>query len=100
MAFPLLIPTIGKLLSKAVGPIILKVMAFIGITVVAFEGMQLGLQELRTFIETNVAALPPEIIDVLGAIGFDVYVSMIFSAILLKWTIKGLSGGVMKALRW
>jgi hypothetical protein len=100
MGFPLAIPIVGKLAAKLVGPIILKILAFIGISVLAFQGMELALDGLRDFIEAEISSLPVEIVDVFGAIGLDVYVSMVFSAILLKWTVKGLSGGVFKALRW
>jgi hypothetical protein len=100
MALPMLaLPFIGKVLSKVVGPVILKIMAVMGLSVVAYQGLQVGLTELRSMIEAEMLSLPVEVIDVLGAIKIDVYVSMVFSAIVVKWTIKGLAGGVMKAFR-
>ena len=90
---------IGSVLAGVVVPVVIKILVYLGITVVVYEGLQYGLAQLKQVAIDNLGAMSGDVISMMGACKIDVYISMVFSAVLLKWTIKGVVGGAFKTFR-
>jgi len=88
---------LGALLSIApslVGQILIS----LGVGVITYSGLSVSLNWLKSNFVTAVLGLPPQVVGMLSMMKVGTCVSMIFSAILIRLTIQGLTGATFK--RW
>lgn len=68
-------------LKGAVGGFIARGLGAFGLTVVSFHSV---LPNLKTFVQNNISAIPPDAMNLLGALGIGQAMSMILSAYTVK----------------
>lgn len=74
-----------SLIKGAVGIMAAKVLATFGLTMISFNVL---LPQLKAFVLQYAAALPPEAMNFLGAIGLGKAMSMVFSALTVRMASK------------
>lgn len=74
-----------------------KVLAAIGIGVMTFTGINLALEQLHAFAASNWGSLPAGALGIVGLLRIDQALNLIISAVVAKFTLKGLSSGTLKA---
>ncbi|APR11032.1 DUF2523 domain-containing protein [Xanthomonas citri pv. citri] len=70
---------------SGIGRIVSKITASFGVTLVSVNAL---LPNLKTFITTYVGALPDWAQNFLGAVGFDIFITMIISALSVRFMFK------------
>ena len=101
MALPL-VPAIIAGLTAWIVPAIVMVLASIGISSVVVGGMGLAMDALETLVQAEASAVISYSLEVAAALRvmrIDQAVSLILSAYVTRWTIKGVAGGALTAWR-
>ena len=80
------------------GSIAGRVLISLGISVVTYSGMTVTLNWLKSSAVTAVAGLPPDVVGMLSVLKVGTCVSIIFSAVMARLAINGLTGDTFK--RW
>jgi len=75
-----------------------QVLISLGIGVITYSGLSASIDWLKSNFVTAVMGLPPQVVGMLSMMKVGTCVSMIFSAILIRLTIQGLTGATFK--RW
>lgn len=73
-----------------VGPLVVKILAFLGIAVATFTGVDLAFGQLQSYAQTNYAGLPSAVIQLAGLAGIPQALGMVFGAFnarLSLWTV-------------
>lgn len=94
-------PFLGSLLGGLIqiaGTLAGRVLIALGIGVVSYSGIQVGLSYAENLIWTNMGALPSAVLQLVGYMRLDDAISLIISAVMARLTINGLTGGALK--RW
>lgn len=72
-----------------VGPLVVKILAFLGIAVATFSGVDASFQTLQNYATTNYSGLPLAVIQLAGLAGVPQALGLIFGAFnarLALWT--------------
>ena len=85
-------------LINIVGTMAGRVLVALGIGVVTYSGMRVTLEWLKTQAVQSVSGLPAELIGLIAYMKVGVCINIIFSAILIRAALNGLTGDKMK--RW
>lgn len=75
-----------------------RVLIALGFGVVTYTGVNASLTWLKTQAQTAFAGLPAEALGMMATMKVGESISIIFSAILAKLVLSGLTGGTMKRL--
>lgn len=86
---------LGGLLNLA-GSLAGKVLIGLGISVVTYTGVSTSIDWLKTGVITSLSGLPQNVIGMLSLMHVGSCVSMIFSAVVVKYTLSGLTSGTMR----
>lgn len=70
-----------------VGPLVVKVLAFLGIAVATFSGVDLAFQTLQNYATTNYSGLPLAVIQLAGLAGVPQSLGLIFGAFNARLTL-------------
>lgn len=89
---------IGGLL-QVVGSFVGRVLISLGVAVVAYKGIDTSIAWAKDHFFTAAGGLPPTAVQVLGVMEIDTAAEIMFSALLLRLTFKGLSNGVAKSFK-
>ncbi len=89
---------IGGLLS-VVGSFVGKALIALGISYVAYKGMDTSIAWATAQFFSNAQGLPSTSIQIMGLMQVDTAVNMLCSALVMRLTFKGMSAGVMKAAK-
>ena len=95
---PVFIAAIGGMLINIVGSLVGRVLVALGIGVVTFTGVNAALDELKVQAVQSFAALPPEVVGMLGMMKVGVSISIVTSAIAARLLLDGLTSDTFK--RW
>lgn len=87
---------IGALL-QVVGSFIGKALIALGVGVVAYKGLDLSLVWAKSQFFSSARGLPAQAVQVMGVLRIDTCVNMLFSALTMRLTFKGMTAGVMKS---
>lgn len=87
---------LGGLLS-IVGSLVGRVIAGAGMGVVAYAGISTSISFLKTQVVSGFMSLPSGVIGVLGLLRVGQIVSMLFSALVVRLTLKGLQSDTVKS---
>jgi len=85
-------------LLKIAPTLVGQVLISLGIGVATYTGLSASIDFLKTNFVTAVMGLPPEVVGMLGLMKVGSCVSMLFSAMVIRLTIQGLTGANFK--RW
>lgn len=88
---------LGALVSAA-GTLVGKVLISLGIGLVVFTGVDASIAWARDMALTNIQALPPDVVGILSTLKVGVFISMISSALVVRMTLQGLTGGSIKRM--
>lgn len=86
---------LGGLLNLA-GSLAGKVLIGLGISVITYTGVSTSIDWLKTGVVTSLSGLPQNVIGMLSLMHVGSCVSMIFSAVVVKYTLAGLTSGTMR----
>lgn len=89
---------VGGLASSAV-QIVLKVMAALGFGYIAYSGIDVLVTQSEAQVLTLLQGVPPITLQLFGALQIGTCIKIAFSALVIRLTLAGLIGGVLKSLR-
>lgn len=90
-----LIP-IGVFLAAIIGPMVARVLLSLGVGIVAYKGVELMLENIRTTVEGAWSGVGADIIAIAGIAGFDQFITIVLSSISAALTLKLVSGALKK----
>jgi len=85
----------GALLNIA-GSLVGRVLTSIGVGVVAYTGVDMTLAYFKDQAVASFGGLPSNVVGMLSLMQVGSCVSMVFSAILMRLTIQGMTSGTVK----
>ena len=88
---------IGALIQMA-GTMVGKVLLSLGIGLAVYTGVDSSITWARDFVISSISATHSQTVAAASTMKVGVCISIIFSALVTKLTLNGLTGGVMK--RW
>ena len=77
-------------LMKMVQPLVVRVMAALGLGVVTIEGTQSAFDQALTYVQTAVNSMPAAVLQLAGLFGVDLGMSWIMGAISFSLTLFGI----------
>lgn len=94
---PLIAQATGGVLLAIAGSLVGRVLTALGIGAVSYVGVDLSLSYFKTAVVSSFSSLPPSIVGLLSLMQVGSCISMVFSAMLMRMTYQGLSGGAIKS---
>jgi hypothetical protein len=95
---PLLVSALIGGLIQALGTIVGRLLISLGIGFVAYQGIDTTLDYVKSVIVSNLQGLPADVVTIASVCQLDTAVSIIFSAIVVRFAIQGLQSGSMKKM--
>jgi hypothetical protein len=95
---PLLVSALIGGLIQALGTIVGRILISLGIGFVTYQGIDTTLDYVKDTITSNLQGLPADIVGIASICQIDTAVSIIFSAIAVRFVIQGLTSGTMKRM--
>ena len=93
---PALVAVIMGALLQIVGSLVGRVLVALGLSVVTYTGMSVTLNWLKSQAVTAALGLPADVIGMLSVMKVGTSISIIFSAMLARLVVTGLSGDTVK----
>ena len=93
----LIASSIGGVLLNIAGSLIGRVLTALGVGVVSYVGVDLTLTYFKNSAVSAFTALPSSIVGLLSLMQVGSCVSMVFSAMLMRLTLQGLTSGSIKS---
>ena len=91
---------LGGLIAGAflniVGSLVGRVLVAVGMGVVSFTGITALLNYFKGLAVSNLLALPPGVLGILSIMKVGTCISMVFSAMLIRFTIQGMTSDTFK----
>lgn len=95
---PYLLVLLGSFLAKVVGPILARVLAALGLSVVTYQGVDLAISALKSQIQNYFGQIPADILNFIGLSGVDVFISLVFSAYAASFALNRIGDGLKKVM--
>lgn len=83
--------TIFAFVFGAVGPWAIQALIGLGVSTVTYTGMKLAINSIQSNIYTQIGGLPADLVNMLGMMGVDTGINIIFSAIAARAALAGWS---------
>lgn len=96
--WPLLVPALVGALATFVASAVGRVVLALGLSFVTYTGVQAGLSALKTLMIQQVNGLPLDVINLLGFLGIDKALTVIFSAFVFRVSLRLVNGVIKKAV--
>ncbi|MEO8023863.1 DUF2523 domain-containing protein [Polaromonas sp.] len=93
---PLFLASLGGMLLRLSGSIAGQVLLSLGIAVITYTGVDVTLTWLKGQAVASFAGLPAEMIALMAYMKIGNCISMIFSAIVVRQTLNGVTSGTFK----
>jgi hypothetical protein len=93
---PALLAVIMGALLQIVGSLVGRVLVALGLSVVTYTGMSVSINWLKSQAVSAALGLPPEVIGMLSVLKVGTCISIVFSAMLARMVVTGLSGDTVK----
>lgn len=87
-------------LLAILGSVVWQAIIALGVGIVTYQGADTSLDYFKNLAVTNLTALPPGVLGLLGYMKVGKCVSMICSAIVMRMTAQGLKAGASKQWRF
>ena len=88
---------IGGLVSAA-GSMVGRVLIALGVGYVSYKGMDILFSSIKSLMLSNLSGLPAGVIGLFGILKIGTDVNILFSAITIRFTLNGLTGGALKKM--
>lgn len=92
MALPVILASLGGVLINSARGAAVQVLIALGVSVVTYSGMDAAITWAKSQALANVQALPAELIQQLSYLGIGQAINIIFSAMVMRMTLQGISG--------
>ncbi|MDP2034186.1 MAG: DUF2523 domain-containing protein [Polaromonas sp.] len=96
MALPVVLASVGGMLLSITGSLVGRVLLSLGIAVVTYGGVDVTLTWLKGQAVAAFSGLPAEMVALMAYMKIGSCISMIFSAIVVRQTLNGISSGSFK----
>lgn len=93
---PALVAVIMGALLNIVGSLVGRVLVSLGMSVITYTGMSVTLTWLKSQAVSAALGLPSDVIGMLSTMKVGTSISIIFSAMLARMVVTGLSGDKLK----
>jgi hypothetical protein len=93
---PALVAVIMGALLQIVGSLVGRVLVALGLSVVTYTGMSVSINWLKSQAVSAALGLPLEVIGMLSVLKVGTCISIVFSAMLARMVVTGLSGDTVK----
>lgn len=93
---PIFLAALGGMFLNIAGSLVLRVITSLGIGVVAYKGMSVTFGWLKDQVIANAAGLPVDMLGMMATMKVGASISVVFSAILARMLITGMSGDTVK----
>ncbi len=90
---PVFILALVSALASVAGTLAGRVLMSLGIGFVVYKGVEIFLNSLKSIFIDSLLGMPGDILSILGMTKIDIGFNMIFSAIVARFVISGLSSG-------
>ena len=88
---------LGGLVSAA-GSLVGRILISLGVSYVSYKGLDVLFTGIQTAIQSNLSGLPAGAIGLMGILKVGTSINIIFSAIVVRLTLGGLTGGAVKKI--
>ena len=88
--------TIRAVFASTFAVLFIKIIGLIGLTFVTYQGVDLGVSQLQSIIISYFNDMPSDVIQLLGLSGVDQFITLILSAWIASFTVRGISGSLRK----
>lgn len=88
---------IGGLVSAA-GSLVGRILISLGVSYVSYKGLDVLFSGIQTAIQSNISGLPSGVVGLMGILKIGTSINIIFSAIVVRLTLGGLTGGAVKKM--
>jgi uncharacterized protein DUF2523 len=85
---------LGALVSAA-GTIVGRVLIALSIGYVTYSGLSAGVGWVKDQVMAELGGLSAGVLQVVGTLQVDTAVSILASAVIARWTLRGLTGGAL-----
>jgi hypothetical protein len=96
MALPVVLASVGGMLLSITGSLVGRVLLSLGIAVITYGGVDVTLTWLKGQAVSAFSGLPAEMVALMAYMKIGSCISMIFSAIVVRQTLNGISSGSFK----
>ena len=83
-------------LIQICGSLVGRVLVALGLSVVTYSGMAVSINYLKSQAVSAALGLPPEVVGMLSVLKVGTCISIIFSAMLARLVVTGLTGDTVK----
>lgn len=90
-------PIIGGALINIASTLIGRVLVGLGLGIATYTGMSASLNWLKASMVSSLLALPPSVVGMLSMMKVGSCVSMLFSAMIVKMTLNGMTSDTVKS---
>lgn len=80
MPLPLVAGFLGTFFAAAIGGMVARVLAALGLGVISYVGVTFVINQAVSLLHSQVGGMPSDIVNVLGMAGIDVFLSLVISA--------------------
>lgn len=95
---PLFVAALIGGLIQALGTIVGRILISLGVGFVTYQGITATIDYVKSVIVSNLGGLPADVVGIASVCQLDTAVSIIFSAIAVRFVIQGLTSGTMKRM--
>lgn len=92
MALPVVLASLGGVLINSARGMVMQVMIALGVSVVTYQGMDTAITWAKSQAIANLRGLPADMVGLLAYMGVGQAISIIFSAMVMRMTLQGISG--------
>lgn len=96
MAIPVIAATLIGGLISVTGTIVGRVLVALGVGVVTYTGVQVGIDSLLSNLDSAVSGVPADILGLLGFMRVGEAMNIIISAMSARMLLNGLQGDTIK----
>lgn len=92
MALPVVLASLGGVLINSARGMIFQVMIALGISVVTYQGVDTAISFAKSQALASISGLPADMVSLLAYMGVGTSINIIFSAMVMRMTLQGISG--------
>ena len=96
MALPVIAASLIGGLISVTGTIVGRVLVALGVGVVTYTGVQLGIDSLLSNLDSAISGVPADILGLLGFMRVGEAINIIISAMSARMLLNGLQGDTIK----
>ena len=94
---PWLAAMVGGAILNIAGSLVLRVLTALAIGVVSYTGLNASINWLKSGAIDAIMSLPPGAIAVLSLLKVGTCISMVFSAMVIRFTLQGMQSDTVKS---